>query len=105
MPISIVTATLGAEVEVTTIDKQKATLKIHDGTQTGSRFRIKGKGMPYLRGGGVGDLLVDVIVETPIKLSKKQKELLQEFEKSGKESENNPMSSKFFKKIKDFFDF
>jgi molecular chaperone DnaJ len=104
MPISMVSAALGAELEVTTLDKQKAELKIPAGTQTGEKIKLKGRGMPNIKGNGYGDMLVEVTIETPVKLTKKQKELLKDFEKSGEVSENNPKSNFFFAKIKDFFD-
>jgi molecular chaperone DnaJ len=104
MPISMVTAALGAEVEVVSMDKQKATLKIPAGAQTGDRLRVKGKGMPVLRGSSHGDLLVDVVVETPVKLTKKQKDLLLEFETAGQSEDNSPKSSSFFCRLKDFFE-
>jgi molecular chaperone DnaJ len=104
VPISMVAAALGTEVSISTIDKQKTTFKIPEGTQTGTRIKIKGKGMPNLQGVR-GDLLVDITVETPVKLTKKQKELLQEFEKNGKNADNNPVSNGFFAKVKEFFDF
>ncbi|MDR0625010.1 MAG: molecular chaperone DnaJ [Holosporales bacterium] len=104
MPISMVSASLGGEVEVVSLDKQKTALKIPAGVQTGERLRIKGKGMPVLRGSSFGDLLVDVVVETPVKLTKRQKELLQEFEDAGKLTENSPNSTSFFSKLKDFFE-
>lgn len=103
VPISITTAALGAEIKVSGIDKTPVALKIPAGTQTGHQFRVKGKGMPSIRGSTCGDLLVEVVVETPVKLSKRQKELLQEFDESGAGQENHPMSSGFFSRIKEFF--
>lgn len=103
VPISLATAALGKEIQVTAIDKSPVTLKIPEGTQTGHQFRIRGKGMPSLRSSGYGDLLVEVVVETPVKLSKKQKELLQEFEECGQSTDNHPLSNGFFSRIKDFF--
>ena len=104
LPISMVNAALGTEIEVTTLDNQKAELKIPSGTQSGERLKIRGKGMPSLRAASYGDLFVDVSVETPVKLTKKQKELLKEFEEAGKDTDNSPMSSGFFSKLKDFFE-
>ena len=74
VPISIVTAILGGEIEVPTIDGKKARLKIPSGTQSETQFRLRGKGMPYIRGSGNGDLYVQVKTEVPISLNKEQKE-------------------------------
>ncbi len=81
VPISMITAALGGEFEVPTIDKGKTKVKVPSGTQSGRRFRIASKGMPVLRSRQTGDLYVQVVVETPQNLTKKQKELLAEFEK------------------------
>jgi molecular chaperone DnaJ len=83
IPISFVQASIGDEIEIPTLDG-KAKLKIPAGTQTNTLFRMKDKGIPHLRGSGNGDEMVKVIVHTPEKLNKKQKELLKEFEKSFK---------------------
>lgn len=99
MPISFVQATLGDEVDVPTLDGS-VKLKIPSGTQTGTSFRLKGKGMPHLRWHGMGDLYVKVKVIIPRKLSQKQKELLQEFAKiSGDEIYTEDKG--FFEKVKD----
>ena len=79
VPLGFVTAALGGEVEVPTLEG-KASLKIPEGTQTGQQFRLRGKGVTSVRGGATGDLMCRVIIETPVKLSKKQKELLQQFD-------------------------
>ncbi|HEY4987761.1 MAG TPA: molecular chaperone DnaJ [Bradyrhizobium sp.] len=85
-PVSFVTAALGGSIEVPTLDGGKAKVSVPDGTQAGRQFKLRGKGMPVLRGGGMhGDLFVEVAVETPVKLCKKQKELLKEFEKLNQE--------------------
>ena len=81
VPISMVAASLGGEFEVPTIDKAKSKVKIPAGTQSGRRFRIASKGMPVLRSRQTGDMYVQVVVETPQNLTKKQQELLAEFEK------------------------
>ena len=83
VPIPFTIAALGGEIEVPTLDS-KAKLKIPAGTQNNTIFRMKGKGVPYLHGSGVGNENVEVIIEVPEKLSKKQKELLKEFEKESK---------------------
>merc|ERR1712127_818645 len=78
-PISIADAALGTTIEIPTIDGGRAKIKIPDGTQNGKQFRLKGKGMPYMRGSGNGDLYVQVNTEVPISLNKAQKELLEKF--------------------------
>lgn len=102
-PISMVTASLGGEFKAPTLDATEAQIKVPDGTQSGKQFRLKGKGMPILRSKERGDLYVQVVVETPQKLTKRQKELLQEFERESS-GETHPESSGFFTKVKDFFD-
>src|SRR5436309_2317208 len=102
VPISMVTAALGAELEVPAIDKSKAKLKVPAGTQSGRRFRIASKGMPVLRSRQTGDMYVQVVVETPQNLTKKQKELLAEFEKLSSGA-TQPEAAGFFTKVKDFF--
>jgi molecular chaperone DnaJ len=101
-PVSFVTAALGGAIEVPTLDGGQSTIRIPEGTQSGRQFRLRGKGMPVLRGGGIGgDLFVEVAVETPVKLSKKQKELLHAFEKES-EPGSQPESEGFFARVKDF---
>lgn len=101
-PVSFVSAALGGAIEVPTLDGGQVTVKIPEGTQSGRQFRIRSKGMPVLRGGGIGgDLFVEVAVETPVKLSKKQKELLRAFEKES-EPGSQPESEGFFARVKDF---
>lgn len=102
VPISMVTATLGGEFEVPTIDKGQAKVKVPAGTQSGRRFRIASKGMPVLRARQTGDLYVQVVVETPQNLTKKQKELLAEFDKLSSGA-TQPEATGFFAKVKDFF--
>ncbi|HET9903665.1 MAG TPA: molecular chaperone DnaJ [Xanthobacteraceae bacterium] len=103
VPISMVTAALGGTFEVPTIDGSKTRVKIPEGTQSGRRLRLQGRGMPVLRSKQTGDMYVQVIVETPQNLTKKQKELLAEFEKLSSEN-THPESTGFFAKVKDFFD-
>lgn len=105
VPISFVTATLGGDLEVPTLSG-KATLKIPEGTQTGQQFRLRGKGIKSVRGGAVGDLMCRVIVETPVRLSAKQKELLQEFETTlqGSDTKHSPRHSSWLDAVKKFFD-
>ncbi len=100
-PISMVVAALGGELEVPTIDGGNTRVKVPEATQSGRRFRIHGKGMPVLRSKQTGDMYVQVVVETPQKLTKRQRELLSEFERlSSKETQ--PESSGFFGKVKEF---
>jgi molecular chaperone DnaJ len=101
-PISIADAALGTTIEIPTIDGGKAKIKIPDGTQNGKQFRLKGKGMPYMRGSGNGDLYVQVNTEVPITLNKEQKELLEKFRKIENEK-SNPSIKKFFQKAKSFW--
>lgn len=103
VPISMVTATLGGEFEVPTVDGSRSKVKVPEGTQTGKRFRLAGKGMPVLRSRDRGDMVVQVAVETPQKLTKRQKELLREFEKDSSK-DTQPESSGFFAKMREFFD-
>jgi molecular chaperone DnaJ len=103
VPLSLTTAALGGHVEVPTLDGGRSKVTIPDGTQTGRQFRLRGKGMPQLRGGHPGDLYIHCVVETPIHLTRRQKELLKEFEQAGSEA-NNPESTGFFQRVKDFFE-
>lgn len=102
VPVGMTTAALGGEIEVPTIDGGRSRVKIPAGSQSGKQMRLRGKGMPGLRGGGHGDMLIELAVETPVNLTSRQKELLREFEAL---SENNsPESSSFFSKVKGFWD-
>ena len=105
MPVSIVTATLGGELEVPTLEG-RLKLKIPPETQTGKVFRMRNKGVKSVRGGATGDLLCRVNVETPVKLNSKQKEILREFEQSIQESGNqhSPQSDSWMDRVKSFFD-
>jgi len=100
-PISIADAALGTTIEIPTIDGGKAKIKIPEGTQSGKQFRLKGKGMPYMRGSGTGDLYVQINTEVPISLNKEQKELLEKFREIENEK-SNPSIKQFFKKAKTF---
>ena len=103
VPIAMTTAALGGEFEVPTLDGTRAKVKVAEGTQPGQRVRLKGKGMPVLRSQQVGDLYVQLDVETPQKLSKRQRELLEEFEKISQPG-NLPRPRKgFFDKLKNMF--
>jgi molecular chaperone DnaJ len=103
VPISLVTAALGGEFVVPTLDGSEAKLKLPEGTQTGKQFRLKAKGMPVLRSRDVGDLYIQVVVETPQNLTRRQRELLQEFEKQSSK-DTQPESAGFFSRVKEFFD-
>jgi molecular chaperone DnaJ len=103
VPISMVQAALGAEVSVRTFDGSAAKVKIPAGTQSGKQFKLKGRGMPVLRSREKGDLYIEVTVETPQNLTKRQKELLAEFETLSS-METHPESAGFFAKMKDFFE-
>ncbi|MEW5770012.1 MAG: molecular chaperone DnaJ [Pseudomonadota bacterium] len=104
MPISFATAALGGEIEIPTLDGH-ATIKIPAETQTGKVFRLRGKGIKGVRSDHHGDLLAHVVVETPINLTERQKELLKEFEAccSGHEGKHNPRAKSFMDKVKEFF--
>jgi molecular chaperone DnaJ len=102
VPISMVTAALGGEFEVPTIDKGKTRVKIPAGTQSSRRVRIASKGMPVLRSRQTGDMYVQVVVETPQNLTRKQQELLAEFEKLSSGA-TQPEATGFFSKLKDLF--
>ena len=103
VPISFVDAALGGELEVPTLDG-RVSLKIPSETQTGKLFRVRGKGVVSVRGGGPGDLLCRVSVETPVKLNKKQKGLLEAFQKSLDHDKHTPQKSGWFDGVKSFFD-
>jgi molecular chaperone DnaJ len=103
VPVSFVSAALGGNVEVPTLGGGRARITIPEGTQSGKQFRLRAKGMPALRGqGAVGDLFVEVAVETPVHLTKKQQDLLREFEKAGT-AHNSPETQSFFAKVKEIF--
>jgi molecular chaperone DnaJ len=102
VPVAMSTAAMGGEVEVPTIDGGKSRVKVPPGSQTGKQMRLRAKGMPALRGGGVGDMLIELAVETPVNLTSRQKELLREFERLSED--NNPEGSSFFSKVRSFWD-
>lgn len=102
IPISVATAALGGELEAPILDGGRSRVKVPAGVQTGKQLRLRGKGMPALRGSGSGDLYIELAVETPVNLTSRQKELLREFEELS--SENNPESTDFFSKVKGFWD-
>ncbi len=103
VPISMVTAALGGQIEVPTISGGRTRVKIPEGTQSGKQFRLRTKGMPVLRGNQSGDMYIQAIVETPRNLNRKQTELLKQFEDSSSDS-THPESSGFFTRVKEFWD-
>jgi molecular chaperone DnaJ len=103
VPVSMSSAALGGEFDVPAIDGSKVRVKVPAGTQTGRRFRLAGKGMPVLRAKQTGDMYVQVAVETPQNLTKRQRELLTEFEKLSSE-QTQPESAGFFSRVKEFLD-
>ena len=102
VPISIFDACLGGEIEVPTLDG-RVKLKVPTETQTGKLFRLRGKGVTPVRGGTAGDLLCRVVLETPVSLSSKQKELLQELKDSMTGDKHSPKQSSWFEGMKNFF--
>ncbi|MEQ3624581.1 MAG: molecular chaperone DnaJ [Celeribacter sp.] len=102
VPVSMAAASLGGDIEVPSIDGGRARVKVPSGSQSGRQMRLRGKGMPALRGGQHGDMMIELAVETPVNLNSRQKELLREFEKLGED--NNPQSSSFFSSVKSFWD-
>ncbi len=103
VPISMVQASLGGEIAVRTLGGGETKVKIPEGTQSGKQFKVKSKGMPVLRSRDIGDLYIQVTVETPQSLTKRQRELLAEFDSLSSTS-THPESSGFFAKMKDFFE-
>ena len=103
VPISLVQAALGGEFSVPTVDGGEAKVKIPEGTQSGKQFRIRDKGMPILRSRDLGDLYIQAMVETPQNLTRRQRELLAEFDAESTQK-TQPEAAGFFDKIKDFFD-
>ncbi|OQP84635.1 molecular chaperone DnaJ [Rhizobium rhizosphaerae] len=103
VPISMTTAALGGTFDVQTLDGSKSRVSVPEGTQAGKQFRLKGKGMPVLRSSQVGDLYIQIQIETPQKLTKRQRELLKEFEEISSK-DNNPESTGFFTRMKEFFE-
>ncbi|MDR9395024.1 molecular chaperone DnaJ [Roseovarius sp. SYSU LYC5161] len=102
VPVAMTTAALGGDIEVPTIDGGRSRVKIPAGSQSGRQMRLRNKGMPALRGGGHGDMFIELAVETPVNLTSKQKDLLKEF--AALSEDNNPESSSFFKSVKRFWD-
>lgn len=104
VPLPFSTASLGGHVEVPTIDGGRVKVNIPEGTQSGHQFRLKSKGMSILRSSAKGDMYIEVAVETPVNLSKKQKELLKEFEQGADTKTTSPAADSFFTRVKEFWE-
>lgn len=104
VPIPMVTSSLGGAIEVPTVDGGRVRVTIPTGTQSGHQFRIKAKGMPVLNSKMHGDMFVQAIVETPMNLTKRQKELLEEFGKTGSPEKTSPESEGFFTRVKELWE-
>ena len=102
IPVSMTTAALGGEIDAPTLDGGKTRVKVPAGVQSGKQLRLRGKGMPALRGPGAGDLYIELAVETPVNLTARQRDLLREFEEAGRD--NSPETQDFFSKVKSFWD-
>ncbi len=103
VPIAMSVAALGGEIDVPTLNGKKVKVKVPEGAQTGRQFRLRNKGMPVVNSREVGDLYIQITVETPVNLTKAQKELLKQFDEAAT-GDNNPESSGFFAKVKEFWD-
>jgi len=103
VPIAMATAALGGEINVPTVDGKKARVKIKAGNQTGKQYRLRGKGMPILHSQNYGDMVIQTTVETPVNMTKKQKELLRAFADDCSDNVS-PESSGFFDKVKELWD-
>jgi molecular chaperone DnaJ len=104
VPLPFTTAALGGTVEVPTVEGTRTKVTVPAGTQSGHRFRLKGKGMTVLRSPVRGDMYVQAVVETPVNLTKRQQELLREFEKESENQKTHPESEGFFARVKEFFE-
>jgi molecular chaperone DnaJ len=102
VPVSMTKAALGGDIEVPTIDGGRSRVKIPPGSQSGRQMRLRGKGMPALRGGAPGDMFIEMAVETPVNLTPRQTELLREFEALSED--NSPESKSFFSSVRSFWD-
>ena len=102
VPVSMAAAALGGDIEVPTIDGGRSRVKVPAGSQSGRQMRLRVKGMPAVRSNQVGDMFIELAVETPVNLTTRQKELLREFEDLSED--NNPESSSFFSSVKSFWD-
>jgi molecular chaperone DnaJ len=102
IPVSFSTAALGGEIEAPTLDGGRTRVKVPAGVQSGKQLRLRGKGMPALRGAVAGDLYIELAVETPVNLSTRQRELLREFDELSKD--NHPEGQDFFSRVKGFWE-
>ncbi|MCB1340724.1 MAG: molecular chaperone DnaJ, partial [Pseudooceanicola sp.] len=102
VPVSMPTAALGGSIEVPTIDGGRGRVQIPAGSQSGRQMRLRGKGMPALRGGQPGDMFIELAVETPVNLTARQREILKEFDQLSED--NNPETKSFFSTVKSFWD-
>ena len=103
VPIPFTSAALGGTIEVPTVEGSRTRVTVPPGTQSGHQFRLRSKGMTVLRSAARGDMYIQAIVETPVNLTKRQQELLREFEKAGDNGKSNPESEGFFARVKEFF--
>src|SRR5262245_40920770 len=104
VPLPITTAALGGTIEVPTVDGSRTRVTVPAGTQSGHQFRLRSKGMTVLRSAARGDMFIEAVVETPRNLTKRQQELLREFEKEGENRSTHPESEGFFARVKEFFE-
>lgn len=104
VPIAMVTATIGGIIEVPAIEGSRTRLTIPPGTQSSQQFRLKGRGMSVLRSSARGDMFIQVQVETPVSLTRRQEELLREFERAGDTHTQSPESSGFFKRVRELWE-
>jgi len=103
VPVAMTTAALGGRIEVPMVDGGRTRVKIPEGTQTGRQFRLKGKGMPVMRRKTAGDMYIQVEVETPRNLTRKQKDIFKEFDKASSDS-TSPESAGFFARVRELFE-
>ena len=104
VPMRMTAASLGGSIEIPSIDGSRSKIQVPAGTQTGHQFRLRSKGMPHLRSQARGDMYVEVVVETPVHLTKRQKELLEEFDQAEGSKPSSPESEGFFAKVKELWD-
>jgi molecular chaperone DnaJ len=104
VPIPFTTVALGGTIEVPTVEGSRTRITVPPGTQSGHQFRLRGKGMTVLRSPARGDMYIQAIVETPVNLTKREQELLREFEKAGENGKTHPESEGFFARVKEFFE-
>ena len=103
VPITIAAAALGNSIDIPTIEGKRAKVQIPAGTQTGRQFRLRGKGMTGVQGRGRGDMIIETVVETPVDLTARQKELLREFDEAGRSKGHHPESEGFFSRVREFW--